>query len=60
MYWELTGQAAQRRLDIESVVSAIGIFVSSTRNFFFGPHEKVEGRCARWKHPAFGQRDLLC
>ena len=40
MYRELTGQAAQRRLDIESVVSAIGIFVSSMRNIFFLDHKK--------------------
>ena len=40
VYRELAGQAAQRRLDIESVVSAIGIFVSSTRNIIFLDHMK--------------------
>ena len=35
VYRKLSGQAAQLRLDIESVVSPIGIFVSSTRNIIF-------------------------
>ena len=46
-------------VQVESVMSEIDIFVSSTSTHHFGPQEEVEEQHARWKHRTLGQRDRL-
>ena len=37
-------------VQVETVMSEIDIFVTSTSTHHFGPQEQVEGRYVRWKH----------